>query len=467
MLKKISQNSVLTQIILFAITVVSVYVLPKYVGWVVILIIQFYLIKNKMYWQVFFLLLSYINQPLGFFSEQNISSLHRLPIISIMPGASIDFIDMTLLLLIVPHLKIKKKMIYNKGIQFLIFGVLFMLSYSFLLGFNYSKIVPIIRRMMINTLILAVPCFDRNKVSAKDIYYILTFYCIIGLVGQIFKYYTNTNITELLTGISNSQQYNRIHWGGYIRLMENPAFSYYVAILSLYFIFEHNINATFNLLLAALSIVLTGTRGWIISLSFVIAIAFFIKVFTSTAYRKASVRVLLILLVFSFVNLSIFTAFESVGDRLSTVSAITQGDVTAGGTLSRLDTRLSNVVAGFVSSPIIGLGASKEYSKFADGHVGWLNLILQVGLFGQILWLAFLADYFRKNARYKDGKRKNLGLMLNLGMLGLIVVHITSRQTFGYLMYAEGQLFLVVYLLLSDRFMKGDVYESAETVKNT
>ena len=81
------------------------------------------------------------------------------------------------------------------------------------------------------------------------------------------------------------------------------------------------------------------------------------------------------------INLQILQVVE----RTLTMEDLAKGDLTAGGSLSRLTERGPRVMKKFYEQPVLGYGFSEEYYKFLDGHVGNQSLLLNGGIIGFII----------------------------------------------------------------------------------
>lgn len=182
----------------------------------------------------------------------------------------------------------------------------------------------------------------------------------------------------------------------------------------------------------------SATRGWMIASTFLLSGYFlysFIRervTFISFARLCIILIVLVTILPGSF-KTNIFAAY----DRLETVEAITEGDFSARGTLSRLTERGPHVLTKFSESPVFGFGYSKITAKYFDGHVGNHSLLLMGGVVGlAIIWgtiLSLVWYFFRKDIQYP-----NHGFFVfGLALLTIMIIHSSSRSMVSYYMPAD------------------------------
>ena len=209
-------------------------------------------------------------------------------------------------------------------------------------------------------------------------------------------------------------------------------------------------NYLFTILIVSLfSIFLTATRSWMIA-AILIFISFLL--FNSknpfSLILKFLLPIVVLILLFSFVPL-LKKQSDMAVDRFETLINLTEGDVTAGGTLSRIDERGPRVMKKFWESPIIGFGLGDESMVADDGHVGFQNMLLHSGIIGLILyiilWLSFsFKMFFRENSLSGKHNYKHIPIILITSLLGLIVIHAGS-QWFGLgFSYDRGFIFFLI-----------------------
>ena len=201
------------------------------------------------------------------------------------------------------------------------------------------------------------------------------------------------------------------------------------------------------------SILLTATRGWIIASSILLLGTFFLFGLSRSITKLFR---LVIVSVFGFwVVVSQFPVLKPQVDasfeRLATIEALAAGDITAGGTLGRLNVRSPKVMKKFWESPVFGWGFSNEYFDNHDQHVGHQNILLNIGVLGYVfimglfisIWIKTWRLSRRKEIRRYEG---NAPLVYLFSLIAVFVIHSSSTQLWGYHLGKEKTLFLAFLL---------------------
>ena len=151
-------------------------------------------------------------------------------------------------------------------------------------------------------------------------------------------------------------------------------------------------------------------------------------------------------------------------DRMSTLTALLEGDPTAGGTLGRLTERSPRVLGKFVERPITGFGFSREYNEYSDSHVGNETLLLKGGVVGYALmfyfWFNFNLKLFRRNQYLtRQNPYKDTLLVFIIGFIGLFLIHSSSGYIFNYeIRFNTGMaLAIILFFTFADRVFKKSV----------
>jgi hypothetical protein len=119
------------------------------------------------------------------------------------------------------------------------------------------------------------------------------------------------------------------------------------------------------------------------------------------------------------------------------MKGLTAGDLTAGGTLQRLDVRSKRVMNAWEQSPIFGWGFSDNGYLYADGHVGNQSLLAFSGLTGFALlniFLIFFAYkiYLLRKVMLQNHFRRDALLIFIFFLVGWFIIHSSSGQQFGF-----------------------------------
>jgi hypothetical protein len=138
---------------------------------------------------------------------------------------------------------------------------------------------------------------------------------------------------------------------------------------------------------------------------------------------------------------SVIPVFSAQGnlafDRYLTVVDLAEGDLTAGGTLIRLDVRGPRVMAKFQESPLIGWAFSNTFHAFKDGHVGNQTNLLNFGIFGFFIINMVFISIILKTLQW--GRRPevrqvigNSSLVFVFALLSFIFIHSSSGLLWGF-----------------------------------
>lgn len=182
---------------------------------------------------------------------------------------------------------------------------------------------------------------------------------------------------------------------------------------------------------------LSATRGWILSFSIIILV---FGLTSGINKKKVAGFVIFaaIVITLGLSNDMIRKQVNYASARLETLKSVAKGDITAEGTLSRLDIRGPRVMKIFRESPVFGWGFSDNSRKYADGHVGNQTILLHSGIIGFVILIGFLAYfsikllllYFQKGNQFV--LRGGLPVFI-IFLSGWFIIHSTSGQQFDYM----------------------------------
>ena len=431
-------------LLLLLLTFLSVYLLPKVANLFIFLVflVIAYRSKADYLWLTWFFVIN--DAPGLLFSAGKIGDL-RIPIYPIVPGISISFQDLFLFVYFL-------KAIFNRNhfsfvfkkefIMFYLVGVVLFL-YSFLLGMSVDINLHLIRAVLPWVWVMIVPCFIDSQQQIIKVSRMLFPFVFLALASQIYTYITGSYWDNLLRGVGSDLV--KITENGEVSRSASAVYiTFFLFVQSFFFfLWKNKIFGKYYLatiiITALLTIFFTATRGWIIAFLFIsLGALIFLsgnRIFKQTI-RIGAIAVLLLLglqYYFPIVKKQIKLSYE----RVSTLQTMTEGDITAGGTVSRISERSPRVMSKVWESPIIGWGFSTYYFQYADGHVGTQTIMLNVGILGY-LYLTGLLFYFcykiwvlsKKNyfiLKYGTAPRIYL-----LGLLAVFIIHSSSSQFWGY-----------------------------------
>ena len=142
------------------------------------------------------------------------------------------------------------------------------------------------------------------------------------------------------------------------------------------------------------SIYLSATRGWTISMTFLLILSMaFIMEFSIK--RLIAFAIIGVVLFAGAMRVPVVkNQMTNAMKRMMTVSKIAEGDLSAGGTLLRLNLRGPRALRNWKQSKLTGLGFSDVFFEVSDEHVGNHNILLHSGIIGSALMIIFLWLYF-------------------------------------------------------------------------
>lgn len=188
---------------------------------------------------------------------------------------------------------------------------------------------------------------------------------------------------------------------------------------------------------AAMMAVISATRGWMIAFGMMI-------ILSGIFVRTIDVRKLFGLVVISAILFMIGSRSDKIREqvifskeRLLKIESISSGDLTAEGTLHRLDVRGPRVMKVWKQNPVFGWGFSDVGFSTSDGHVGNQSVLMFSGIIGFILLNGFLLYLAYKSlvAFLRSDRRmpfRNGYLILIFFIAGWFFIHSTSGQQFAY-----------------------------------
>jgi hypothetical protein len=228
-----------------------------------------------------------------------------------------------------------------------------------------------------------------------------------------------------------------------------------------------------------LSIFLSATRGWILGFLLVsVCFLFFVsKIRPAQTLKIAAMSVILLTLLYSIPVVTI--QVDNAWNRFMTLQALAGGDITAGGTLVRLEKRSPLVLKRWAESPLTGIGFSNDFFRHGDMHVANQNILLHTGIIGAIALFSFIIFFMVKMfSAYaslpKDHPNRNQLLIFQIFFLGWFLIHSVTSQQFAF--YAQPHQGMVIgyyfsfaaliYLRSQESRVKASSNMSNERLKN-
>ncbi len=441
-------------ILYLCITVFVTYLTPRTISsvWYIVLLALYYRSSDESFWLAFFITVS--DGFLGFFSPYS-------TVITLIPG--LPGIDMPQFYVLISLLKISKRKIklttyFGSWTKVLLAYVCLLVVVGIMNGMSgelnvYFRVLKLVLPLF---LIYTVPRLITNIEEIKKLFDLLFVIFITGFATQIFTVFTgfspaiNFKLPENLEEQEEVRENLRSFFNCTITLMSLLASLFFLSIKNdkhfpkayLYVI----IGMTFCMAF------LSATRGWIICMGIVITLFFIVVQRGKNLGRIAILFFLLIGIGMSSEKIRERTLFTM--ERFMTLDALAGGDLTAGGTLSRLNERGPVVMEAWAENPIFGWGFSNVYFDKNDGHVGNQNILLHAGVVGFLLIMTFLmfinvsmllvSRSFGEKSRYKKTP-----LVFVVFFIGYFIIHSSSGQQIGFLGFPINIFPQAVFLTMS------------------
>ncbi len=421
--------------------------------------------KRDYLWLAFFFVVE--DTPSGLFSGGLVGDPYRLPIYNLMPDISFTIREIYLLLILV---KVLFKPVYKQNLQknyfkkelsLLGYYLFALLIISTFMGMTFDGYKSLYKICLNLTLFISVPMIFYHRDYFVKFLNIIFPFAIIAILFQVYSLtFGQQLIAVLKPGVSSVQ--GVLSGSGSAEEWQRPIEMAHVLLVcfigSLFFLnkgnkfFKPGYLITINLV-SFLAIFLTGTRTWFLALIVVYLYFFLIRLQQlSTGFIRYIFIISALVIGIGFVPVirnQIFNAW----DRLSTLENFAEGDITAGGTVSRFDVRGPRVMEGFRASTIIsGAGFSKLYYEYQDGHVGYQNMLLNAGIAGIILFALIIAK-----ALYIPYRMSMFGNLPSLSkhelkassllLIALLIIN-TGTQTLGYTPDGNNRYLLMVLALI-------------------
>lgn len=407
---------------------------PVRTVWYLILLLLYYFSDNEALWLAFFL--STTDGFMGFFGLFSAT-------MTILPGLpAVELAQIYILLSVIKALKSKVRVMifYNKYMQILLLYLIFLIIWGQLMGFTgglnvyfrvLKGVIPMLLFYSIPRLFVAQSTYDR-------FFRLIFLITILAFTAQIFT---------LMTGLSPLEVTGRgeetVDDTGEFRVFFNASSTLIGLFAALYYL---NINKDkapdrlflFSMIIVAMGMaILSATRGWIISFSLIITLTI---IFTGMIRSKRIIEFAVFavpLLFWAITNPTINRQIAFASERLGKIESIAEGDLTAGGTLQRLDYRSARVLEAWKENPIFGWGLSDKGYEYGDGHVGNQSLLAMSGVVGFVLLNGFLI-YFAYKMFYayqisgKNNRDRNSLRVIVFFLAGWFIIHSSSGQQFNY-----------------------------------
>lgn len=442
---------------LFFVSFVSVYFLPVMFNRVIFLLILVAAYRTKLdyVYLTWFFIIS--DAPGRLFSSGSLEATARIPLYPVISGVSMGFLELFIIIYLIKYLKSKKpkSFIFKKEfIWYMVFGIV-IAAFSPLLGMSFTNAIGTYRHLLPWSLVFIVPAFINDKKTLIRTSKLIFPVVILAFVSQLHSYFTGDYLNNILQGSVS----------GRLEIGEEASRSYsavtiilFSLIQAFYFMFNRKTEMNRNYLgmivfLGYLSVIMSAIRGWIIALS-----AILLGVMIFFGFQKSNKKIVRLVVVsaiaFYFIQLQfplVTKQIDASFERFATMEDLMHGDITAGGTLQRLDIRGPKVMKKFWESPVVGYGFSDEFYRNSDGHVGNQNILLNVGILGYFLLIGVFVRISIKI--WKMSVRKEFRISENrapvvylFGLIAVFIIHSSSSQFWGYTISDKSIIFFAFFM---------------------
>ena len=413
--------------------------------------VAYFLSKDEPFWLTFFFVIS--DGFIGFFNnyEAVLSAIPGLPPVEV----GHFYIALTAVKLIKNKSVIKP--FYERVLGILLIYVGFLVVQGYVLGVSPEMNVQfrIIKFLLPLLLFYTIPRLFDSEEHYQQTFALFIPFAFIALLAQVITISTGLAPSQIL-GVHQDLWFTattgkgKTYRGFYSTTMVLISFFgalYYSATNTKYF----NKTLLFAVLAANfMSAFLSATRGWVLCFIFVL-LAHLTVVMRLSAKRVGGIVIMAAVVIFGLSYIPVVEKqFSNAFKRILTLEALAGGDVTAGGTLQRLNERLPRVVGKWKESPLTGWGFSDDYFKYGDFHVGNHNILLHSGIVGAVLMAIFLIYFHfqifqRSWTLPSSNPHKNALLVFPIFFMGWFIIHSTSGQQFAFYGDPDGTIAQAIY----------------------
>ena len=425
--------------LLFFITVIIVYSFPALLKtiYLIILLIIFYRSRKEYFWLAFVIIAE--SNPGGLFWAMD--SENSLSLISQTSFGSLFF---WMVFTILAFLKVTGRHLENPHFLKYYLPIFIFYFAGLLIVFGIYRWPSMIRMTLPWLYLIIIPKMLRTRDDFVGFFNLIFSFVPFVLAAQIISIIKGGNLAALMGGLTNEAiRYLSIDEtaealrpvdGILIPYLSLMGILYYVSLTKPMFSKKYLYG---SIGLSLVSTFLTATRSWMISTGFLVIIYLLISSKQPLKLLpKLIFPAIVIFLILNYVPSLKMQSSRAV-ERYETVELLMKGDVTAGGTLSRLDKRAPRVMSKFYESPIIGWGYGKEGARFSDGHVGNQNLLMQTGIIGFglffLVWISYIRKLYKKYTFLKTNNNYKKAFILLISFLPAIFIIHSSAQWFSFL----------------------------------
>jgi hypothetical protein len=455
------KNDVVKMWGLIAFAASIIYYMPSifnYAFFLTVIVVMLVLKKYNYFWVAFWFVL--LDCPGSLFESGGNIGFKQFPFLSIFGGVISlkSLIPLVFLLMAFPFRK-SRKLVLRKDYFFLLSMFIGFFALGLIYGMSVNSIFNTFLILISWSLLFSLPrLLSYSAIINLD--RLLFTVVFVAFISQIFTITTgiiwvnmvNERIVNSMDIGTTEFNVSRYLSGAYIIL--------YCLIKALYYSFGKNnpFSTRYTnliIIISLFSIFLSGTRGWILASIILMLLIIFSQIQITGKIKKllpfTVIGGLVIFGAISFLPI-IKTQMGHVGERFLTVEQLVQGDLSMGGSLTRVTDRAPRVLAAFYDKMILGEGFSNVYWSKRDRHVGHLVVLLNCGIVGYIIFTFFFIKwlYLIYSLPKNDiGVKTLYGFspkIISFGFIFIYVIHSTSHMYWGFDLKIGPILTIVLFL---------------------
>lgn len=469
MYNKYSKRDIINFFLLYSGAVISVYLLPDVFAYIYfgILLILFWRSDKNAFW---FILVFLMLDPLsGLFPEDY---NYGLPFIK---GINLRFIELFVYVAFFKAIRRKNRFqsVFLRPFQLLFFLTIFLLLYTLFLNSSIISIIIATKWIFIWSLIYTMPKLIDSFDEWTFFFRVAFIIVLVAFLSQVLQlalgyspaYLLGTNFSPMMDYGQGEFVLSEMDTSEYNITEARPISSSSIILTGLigamFFLqYKRNIFPRRYLyliiIMSYVSILLTATRGWFIAFSIVI---FIYLVFIRKIKRIIPISLFVVLFILMVLSIPILRK-QLAGSvkRLSTIEAITSGDISAGGTNARGDYSIE-LMKLWKERPVLGWGFSEFYKEHSNGHAGLANLIFSVGIIGFLIFIYFWYKMFfipittDKRISIVNPYKGSL-IVFSISFFLFFILNATSGQQFGiYMGFGGGVFSQIVFYSFSSHYI--------------
>lgn len=436
-------HEIIELLLYLIIAFILVYYTPIFFSRIVFLLILpiAWISKRDYLWFAFFLILA--DTPGGFFSGGARDDVARLPIYSFAAGFSFTITQLYLLVMLLKSIKNKYhkqklKIYFSNNLKVLAYYFILLITISLLIGMSFNSMREVFKIAVNLTIFYSIFYILSNRNDLTSFLWILFPFVFVALAFQIYGLTFGHQPIELFKPGALRNLYSSsdspLGWQRPIEMV----FTLFICFTGSLFFWGNN-DAYFNKLylviiniVSFVSIFLTGTRSW--TFAFILSYIIFMGI-TRTRFNTSLPKILLGI-VFAFILLKYSTVLDdqmtNAWSRFSTVKNLASGDLSLGETAPRYQKYTPRLWEGFKQSTIVfGAGFSDLYYKYSNIHIGYHNLLFNVGIVGVFLYLSLFIKIIHR-IHLSSFQKQLISIKLSIIPLLMLLVINSAVQTIGY-----------------------------------